>query len=796
MLSTCLLISNPQSAPLSRQSLVKAPNSPNPSDTMGTNTFTSASISNQSIPPNWPAWNARISNIPVQQAGCFVAAYPSTVWEQIQCVPAPSIPLRPSPATVGGASSAAVGNGNDEVAHAPSGTLIGSSIGSFQTSGLTSETDNMFGANAYGLQVNSQTFATSTTPYTGGHPLTCVFPFYVCGWEQFVYVTDPGGQYVTATYIQYWLINYYTAYGVCPSTAPPGGGFNGVPWANSGGSCVSNSPGTSTPLEAATNLSSLNLRGYANFGNSNDEVMFCISGGNCYAVSITEQVLNLYQNWQYSEFNVFGYGALSQANFNSGTTITVTNTLKDQSGNVIIPSCVNTGYTGETNNLNLGSCSSNGNGQIVFTESNLSPVVVSTDKSTYTQGDFLQYTGTGLTPYGSVYACLSTDNDGSLLCTSTTADVNGNIAGSMQVGTNIPAGPQKFMAEDISTSRFSNSVQLTILTLTVTTTTTSYSTSTFTTFTTTSSTSTFRTATTTTSTSISTSTVVQICSATSTTQTTSTIVQATVTSSTTSTTTTRTSTTSTFLTTTSSTSTSTSVTTTTTTVTVCTQTSTSTSTSTIFTTFTRPSTVISLALTPNSITVGSSLTLSGSITPSLGAVAVSISFSRDSGSTWIMLMSLMTDNTGSYSTSWTPPYPSNYLLEASWSGNSQLAGSTSSPASLTVTGSVQPTPTVLLYAPSTASRGQTVTMSITVFNPTSSPLNANVTVQITGPSNYVSFDVIQIQVGASSQLTTYYDWTVPNQSGAYSVTVGLLQARPGGIDTGTIQPVTGTIQVT
>jgi len=426
----------------------------------------------------------------------------------------------------------------------------------------------------------------------------------------------------------------------------------------------------------------------------------------------------------------------------------------------------------------------------------LQQIVVSTDKSTYTQGDFLQYTGSGLTVGGLVYSCLSTDNDGSLLCTSTTADGSGNIAWSMQVGTNIPAGPQKFIVEDVSTSRFSNPVQLTILALTITTTTTSYSTSTFTRYTTTSSTSTFRTATTTTTTSVSTSTVGQACYVTSTTQTTSTIIQATVTSSTTSTTTTTTSSTSTFLTTTSSTSMSTSVTTTTTTVTVCTQTLTSTTTSTALTTFTRPATTISLLLAPGTIGLGSSVTLSGVIVQNPGAVQVTISTSQDSGSTWTTLMLLMTDSSGSYSIGWTPPYPGSFLLRARWSGNSQLAGSASASASLTVTGTVTPTPTLLLSIPSSASRGQFVTLSITVFNPTSSPLNANVTVQITGPSNYVSFDVIQIQVGASSQLTTYYDWTVPNQSGAYSVTVGLLQARPGGIDTGTIQPVTGTIQVT
>jgi hypothetical protein len=177
-------------------------------------------------------------------------------------------------------------------------------------------------------------------------------------------------------------------------------------------------------------------------------------------------------------------------------------------------------------------------------------------------------------------------------------------------------------------------------------------------------------------------------------------------------------------------------------------------------------------------------------------VQVTVSFSGDSGSTWVSFITVIADGAGSYSAGWTPPYSGSFLLRASWSGNDQFAGSTSSPASLTVTGTVTPTPTLLLSVPSSASRGQSITLSITIFNPTSSPLNANVTVQITGPGNYVSFDVIQVQVAASSQLTTYYDWTVPNQPGTYNVTVGLLSTKPGGTDTGTVRPVSGTIQVT
>ena len=212
----------------------------------------------------------------------------------------------------------------------------------------------------------------------------------------------------------------------------------------------------------------------------------------------------------------------------------------------------------------------------------LSPVSVSTDKTTYTHGtDSVNFTGSGLTSGGSVYACISTDNDGSVLCLPTTnADSFGNVAGSMQIGNNVPAGPQKFLIKDIATGRFSNQVQLTIL---------------------------------------------------------------------------------------------------------------------------GTPTIITLSLAPNSIGLGSSLVLSGSITPNPGSVQVAVSTSRDSGSTWTTLMLIMTNSSGTYSTSWIPPYSGSYLLKSSWSGDSQYAGSTSSAASLTVTETPVQNPTLLLSAPATAS---------------------------------------------------------------------------------------------
>jgi hypothetical protein len=74
-----------------------------------------------------------------------------------------------------------------------------------------------------------------------------------------------------------------------------------------------------------------------------------------------------------------------------------------------------------------------------------------------------------------------------------------------------------------------------------------------------------------------------------------------------------------------------------------------------------------------------------------------------------------------------------------------------------------------------------------VFNPSSSGLKANVAIEITGPGNYLTFDVIQVNVASSSQSTGYFDWTVPNSSGMYTVTVGLLPPKPAAFDAATIQ---------
>jgi hypothetical protein len=84
-----------------------------------------------------------------------------------------------------------------------------------------------------------------------------------------------------------------------------------------------------------------------------------------------DSVVDISAVWRQSEFNVVGNAGGSEAVFNSGSSVSVKVALTD--GSTAAPTCVaNAGSTGETNNLNLGTCTTAGGTtpSIQFTESN------------------------------------------------------------------------------------------------------------------------------------------------------------------------------------------------------------------------------------------------------------------------------------------------------------------------------------------------------------------------------------------------------------------------------------------
>ncbi|MGO9316825.1 MAG: hypothetical protein ACLPXT_03840 [Terracidiphilus sp.] len=256
-------------------------------------------------------WRKSLVQKPLSKKGCFKASYPSTEWQEVPCTKAPERPYPPAK----GKRPETVGNGTDFSAQVTSGH-ISSAEGSFNSvTGVTSASSDTFS-----LQLNTSPFSTSVC---NGHA-GCQ------GWQQYVY-SNSG-----VVFIQYWLLNYNAT---CPSG-----------WNTYGGDCWENGPSAaSVPVQPITNLVNITLTGTANAGGMDN---FHIAvGSDIYSGANEDNILNLAQGWTTAEYNIFGDGGGSGVSFNSGSTIVVKTSVNNGTANS--PSCVEEGFTGETNNLNL-----------------------------------------------------------------------------------------------------------------------------------------------------------------------------------------------------------------------------------------------------------------------------------------------------------------------------------------------------------------------------------------------------------------------------------------------------------
>jgi hypothetical protein len=79
--------------------------------------------------------------------------------------------------------------------------------------------------------------------------------------------------------------------------------------------------------------------------------------GSAYTATVHDSYTDIASGWNQAEFNVFGNGDLSEAQFNNNVSISVNLGVTD--GSTAAPTCLPpssySGTTGETNNLNLGS---------------------------------------------------------------------------------------------------------------------------------------------------------------------------------------------------------------------------------------------------------------------------------------------------------------------------------------------------------------------------------------------------------------------------------------------------------
>lgn len=301
------------------------------------------------------SWRAAIAQTAAPAEGCYQATYPSIIWQPMACKVAP-VHYQPPPRRLAKARQT-TGDGNDYALSVP-GHVISQTVGSFPTvTGVKTEKGvgvasfgggGILGPNEYTLQINSS-LEQQTTAACNGHSGCTI-------WQQYVYAPDYNVQGEAAVFIEYWLIGYGSS---CPSGWESDGG----------GDCVKNSAAATAPDAPITQLASMKLTGTAKSGGNDTSVY--TNGTHAYTLTAKDSVLDLGTVWNESEFNVVGNAGGSEAVFNSGSSVTVKVAVTD--GSTAAPSCLSgAGSTGETNNLNLGSCStaSGSTPSIQFKESN------------------------------------------------------------------------------------------------------------------------------------------------------------------------------------------------------------------------------------------------------------------------------------------------------------------------------------------------------------------------------------------------------------------------------------------
>lgn len=296
--------------------------------------------------------------------GCHTASYPSTQWQDVPCTTAPKRPHLRSPAAGGssGDFSAFVTTGN-----------ISSATGLFdQVTGVTSESDPA-GQNSFSLQLNPNSFSpTIAGPPVGGKrglPLCSVAVGCIGGAEQFVYSNLGCDSGTSCVFIQYWLLGHGTPCPTSPTIANNTWTFSPAIGNGVQGCFINGNARTVSPNPTITELAQMRLTGNAT--PAAQSATMEIVPGKLDSTIDPGDFLGIGANWTIAEFNVVAECCAEQATFNPGSTIYVRTIVNNGTQNA--PTCIQGGFTAESNNLNLiYGCETMGGASpaIMFTESN------------------------------------------------------------------------------------------------------------------------------------------------------------------------------------------------------------------------------------------------------------------------------------------------------------------------------------------------------------------------------------------------------------------------------------------
>jgi hypothetical protein len=288
-------------------------------------------------------WRKAMSRSAPPHKGCFTAAYPKMDWMEVKCAPVTAGPHYPS-------SASGVPAGNSTTFIAIGTGSLSAAIGSFDSvTGATSVTDSMSGPDKFSLQLNTNFFP--VIPLCPADP-NALTGYASCGWQQFVFAAGAcGGQ--DCVYIEYWLTDYdWSSTHMCPN------GWDKVVDGNRI-HCRHKSLGDTVAQQSITSLKEMTLSGSLQLNSTSDPsqntVTVIFAGGSGAMGMIADgDFLDVGANfyWQETEFNIFGQDQASKAQLSPGTTLVVRTQIDDQAGN-LLPTCIQLGFTRESNNLHV-----------------------------------------------------------------------------------------------------------------------------------------------------------------------------------------------------------------------------------------------------------------------------------------------------------------------------------------------------------------------------------------------------------------------------------------------------------
>jgi hypothetical protein len=296
-----------------------------------------ASAGTQPAAKTMAQWQADIAHLKERGIGCYRASYPVVRWNAGTCGTAPAMPLVPAPPprSARHAGPAEITNDSDYSAQVPG--LISRATGTFHDvrKNIT-EQGPVDGsgpqiANAFSLQLNSQFFSGSPACAGSSDPSNCQ------AWQQFAYTYSNAS--TGAVFMEYWLLNYGPS---CPT--------GWIPFFSD--YCEFFTPQVQVNTLTAAQLATVQLTGSARSG-GNDSVSMSVGTGQAALVTYSDSVVDLASSWNTTEWGVYGDAGGGEASFGPHTTLQAQTALTSTSS--APPSCIEEGFTGETNNLSLTS---------------------------------------------------------------------------------------------------------------------------------------------------------------------------------------------------------------------------------------------------------------------------------------------------------------------------------------------------------------------------------------------------------------------------------------------------------